>query len=265
VAKQQGSGLSSIPFQQRVVAPLIDSIGRFVSGLLPGAFVGRTEQRLVLAGNPMRPLAFYAMVLIVSIGCALLYLLLLLAATSGTPSLLPLLGTIFFGIFGAYLPIFWLSAQAKGRQKQMLRELPDSMDLLTVCVEAGLGLDAAFQRVTEKQSGPFVDEVRQMLREIGLGKTRRQSLNDMADRTDIDDVRAFSNAITQAEQLGTSIAQVLRVQSQRLRVRRRQRAEQEARRAPVKMVFPLVFCMMPSLFIIILGPIIINLVDYLSD
>jgi tight adherence protein C len=213
----------------------------------------------------MRPLAFYAMVLVLSVGFALMYLLLLLAATSGTPPILGILATVFFGFVGGYLPIFWLSSQAKGRQKQMMRDLPDSMDLLTVCVEAGLGLDAAFQRVTEKQSGPFVDETRQMLREIGLGKTRRQALVDLADRTAMEDVRAFVNAIIQAEQLGTSIAQVLRVQSQRLRVRRRQRAEQEARRAPVKMVFPLVFCLMPSLFIFILGPIVINVVEYMSD
>jgi tight adherence protein C len=213
----------------------------------------------------MRPLAFYALVLIVSVGFALMYLLLLLAVTSGTPPVLALLATIFFVVFGAYLPVFWLSSQAKGRQRQMLHDVPDSMDLLTVCVEAGLGLDAAFQRVTEKQSGPFVDEIRQMLREIGLGKTRRQALTDMADRVDLDDVRSFVSAIIQAEQLGTSIAQVLRVQSQRLRIRRRQRAEAEARRAPVKMVFPLVFCMMPSLFIFILGPIVINAVEALSD
>ena len=146
----------------------------------------------------------------------------------------------------------------------MLRGLPDSLDLLTICVEAGLGIDAAFQRVTEKQTGPLVDELRQMLREIGLGKTRRQAFIDLAGRTDIDDVRSFTSAVLQAEQLGSSLAHTLRVQSQRLRVRRRQRAEQQARRAPVKMVFPLVFCLMPSLFIFILGPIIVSVVEFLS-
>jgi tight adherence protein C len=132
-------------------------------------------------------------------------------------------------------------------------------------VEAGLGLDAAFHRVAEKQSGPLVDEIRQMLREVGLGKSRRDALLDLADRTDLDDMRTFCNAVIQAEQLGTSLAQVLRVQSQRLRVRRRQHAEQEARRAPVKMVFPLVFCLMPSLFIFIIGPIIVTFFNYASD
>jgi tight adherence protein C len=104
-----------------------------------------------------------------------------------------------------------------------------------------------------------------MLREIALGKTRRQALLDLADRTEIDDVATFVSAIIQAEQLGTSLAPVLRAQTQRLRVRRRQRAEQEARRAPVKMVFPLVFCLMPSLFIFILGPIVVSVVEFLSS
>ena len=139
------------------------------------------------------------------------------------------------------------------------------MDLLTICVEAGLGLDAAFHRVSEKQSGPLVDEIRHMLREIGLGRSRREAMLDLAERTDLEDVRTFANAVIQAEQLGTSLAQVLRVQSERLRVQRRQQAEQEARRAPVKMVFPLVFCLMPSLFIFILGPIVVNLMTYLSS
>jgi tight adherence protein C len=265
VVRQQGTGLAAIPFRRRAVSPLIDGMGRLVASILPGRFLGRTERRLVLAGNPMRPAAFYAMVLVMGVGVALLYLLLLVAGTSGTPSPIAVLASVFFAVVGAYLPIFWLSSQAKGRQREMLNGLPDSLDLLTVCVEAGLGLDAAFQRVTEKQSGPFVDEIRQMLREIGLGKTRKQALTDLADRVDSDDVRGFVSAIIQAEQLGTSIGQVLRVQSQRLRVRRRQRAEAEARRAPVKIVFPLVFCFMPSLFIIILGPMVIGLVDYLSN
>ena len=131
----------------------------------------------------------------------------------------------------------------------MVKALPDSMDLLTICVEAGLGLDAAFHRVAEKQSGPLADEIRHMLREIGLGKARRQALLDLAGRTDINDLRIFGNAVIQAEQMGTGLANVLRVQAKQLRIRRRQRVEQEAMRVPVKMVFPLIICLMPSLFI----------------
>jgi tight adherence protein C len=213
----------------------------------------------------MRPATFYTLVLGLGALLAGAYLLLVLAASDGAPPPLALLPGVFAGLLGMYIVNFWLSAQARNRQSAMLRGLPDSMDLLTICVEAGLGLDAAFLRVMEKQSGPLVDEIRQMLREIGLGKSRRDGLLDLADRTQLDDVRTFANAVIQAEQLGTSLAQVLRVQSQRVRVRRRQRAEQEARRVPVKMVFPLVFCLMPSLFIFIIGPIVANAINYLSS
>ena len=255
----------ALPFQARVVAPLIEFVGQKMAAVLPGALSNRTERRLILAGNPMRLTALYVTMLIVGGMLAIGYLMLIVVASDGTPPVLALLPAVFFGVIGMYLVTFWLSAQAKARKKEMSRGLPDSMDLLTICVEAGLGLDAAFHRISEKQSGPFVDEIGQMLREIGLGKPRREALLDLAERTDLEEVRTFANAIIQAEQLGTSIARVLRAQADRLRVRRRQQAEQEARRAPVKMVFPLVFCMMPSLFIFILGPIIVNLVGYLSD
>jgi tight adherence protein C len=232
--------------------------------LLPGAYVGRTDRRLTLAGRPLELSSYYFLVFAVAVGAGLAYYLLIFVLASGTPHAALVVLGIFPVLIGAYLPSFWLSSQANGRQNAMLRGLPDTMDLLTICVEAGLGLDAAFHRVAEKQSGPLVDEIRTMLREIGLGKTRREALLDLSDRTQLEDVRVFANAVIQAEQLGTSLAQVLRAQSQRLRIRRRQRAEQEARRVPVKMVFPLVFCMMPSLFIFILGPIIINIIEFVS-
>ena len=264
-ARQSRTGLAAVPFRQRVILPFIESIGQAVASVLPQTFLRRTESRLVLAGHPLRPATLY--VLIVASGClfAGAYVLLALALSDGTPQLVALLPGVLFGLGGAYIPVFWLSSQARARQRAMIKGLPDSFDLLTICVEAGLGLDAAFHRVAEKQSGPFVEEIRVMLREIALGKARRQALLDLAERTGIDDVRNFAHAVVQAEQLGTNLTQVLRVQAQRMRVRRRQRAEQEARRAPVKMVFPLVLCLMPSLFIFILGPIIVTLMDYLQS
>lgn len=265
MARQQGEGLGSIPFQQRIVAPLIESIGRRMAAVLPGAFVNRTERRLVLAGQPLRPATLYALMFALGAMMSGTYFLLVFAVSDGAPSPLALLPGVILGLVGMYSVNFWLSSQARARQAEMIKGLPDSMDLLTICVEAGLGLDAAFYRVVEKQSGPLVDEIRRMLREIGLGKARREALLDLADRTEIDDVRSFANAVVQAEQLGTSLAQVLRVQSQRLRVRRRQRAEQAARKVPVKMVFPLVFCLMPSLFIFIIGPIMVRAINFLSS
>ena len=263
VARRGGTDLSSVPFRERVILPLVESTGRRVTALLPGELVRQIERRLTLAGQPMPPATFWTLALGAGAVPAGAYALLILAASQGRPSA-ALLPTALFGALGALLPVYWLSSRARARKNRMLAALPDSLDLLTICLEAGLGLDGAFHQLAEKQSGPLVDELRRMLREIGLGKIRRQALLDLADRTGIDDVRTLVNAIVQAEQMGTSLAPVLRAQAQRLRVRRRQRAEQEARRAPVKMVFPLVFCLMPSLFIIILGPLIISLVDFLA-
>lgn len=264
LTSRDGQTSGSVTFQARIVAPLIESMGRRVAAALPGGFLKRTEHRLVLAGQPMSATTFYALMFAVGALVSGVYVLLIVTAFNGLPPILALVPGAIVGFMGMYLVSFWLSSQAGSRRKAMARGLPDSMDLMTICVEAGLGLDAAFHRVSEKQRGPLVDEIRHMLREIGLGKSRREGLLDFADRTDLEEVRTFANAIIQAEQLGTSLAQILRVQSERLRVRRRQLAEQEARKAPVKMVFPLVFCLMPSLFIFILGPIVVNLIGFLS-
>jgi tight adherence protein C len=158
----------------------------------------------------------------------------------------------------------FLRRRAKNRQLKFWKALPDSLDLLTTCVEAGLSLDFAFQRVAERQGGPVGVELERMLREKALGQTRKEALTGMAERIDLPDVNVFVHSVIQAETLGTSIGQVLRIQSRQLRIRRRQRAEQVARQAAPKMVFPLVFFVMPSLFIVILGPIILNAFEALS-
>ncbi len=259
-----GPTLDAIPFDQRVIAPAFDGLGRRLAAVLPGALVRRTEKRLVLAGRPMTMATFFAVVASMTTLLAAVYLLAAFALSSGSPPPLAVLPVVVFALLGAVLPIFWLSAQAQARQRAILRDLPNSLDLLTICVEAGLGLEGAFKQLVDKQDGPLAGEFRQMLREVGVGKTRRQALLDLSDRMELDDARSFTNAVIQADQLGTSLAQVLRVQSQTLRVRQRQRIEQEARRAPVKMVFPLVFCLMPSLFIFILGPIIVSVLEFLS-
>jgi tight adherence protein C len=158
-----------------------------------------------------------------------------------------------------------LRRAAKNRQNAFWKALPDSLDLLTTCVEAGLSLDFAFQRVAARQKGPVGEEIGRMLREKALGQPRREALLAMAERIDLPDVNVFVNSVIQAETLGTSIGQVLRIQSRQLRIRRRQRAEQLARQAAPKMVFPLVFFVMPNLFIVILGPIMINAFKTLTN
>jgi tight adherence protein C len=150
-------------------------------------------------------------------------------------------------------------SRANGRQHAIIRSLPDAFDLITTCVEAGLGLDAALARVAEKVQGPFSEELSRALRDVALGKTRRDALRELGERTGVPDLIQFTNAVIQAEAMGSSIGTVLRVQSDQLRVRRRQRAEEAAYKAPVKMLFPLVLCIFPTLFVVILGPAAITI------
>jgi tight adherence protein C len=164
-----------------------------------------------------------------------------------------------------FVPFMILRRMAKNRQKTVWRSMPNAIDLLTTCVEAGLSLDFGLQRVADRYQGPLSDEIHRVLREVGLGKTRRDALVDMAERVDLPDLMTFVNSIVQAESLGTSVGQVLRVQAQQMRMRRRQRAEQIARQAPVKMVFPLVLFLMPSLFIVTIGPVVLNVIRAFSE
>jgi tight adherence protein C len=174
------------------------------------------------------------------------------------------LGMVGFGI-GYLVPEFWLGSRIKSRQKLILRMIPDTLDLLTISVRAGLGFDAALAKVVEKLPGPLTDEFRRALAEVRVGKARRDALRDMVPRTNVQPLSNFIGAIIQAEQLGVSISKVLQVQSEQLRIERRQRAEEQAARAPIKMLFPLVGCIFPSLFIVILGPAIISIIKTLGS
>jgi tight adherence protein C len=164
---------------------------------------------------------------------------------------------------GVMLPKVWLENRVRLRQKVILKSLPDAFDLITTCVEAGLGLEAALARVAEKVQGPFGEELTVMLQDVALGKLRRDALREVAERTGVPDLTSFINAVIQAETMGTSIAAVLRVQADQMRIRRRQRAEQEAQAAPIKMMFPLVLFIFPTMFIVILGPAAISIYETL--
>ena len=165
---------------------------------------------------------------------------------------------------GYIAPEFWLGRRIRARQKAILLQIPDALDLLTISVRAGLGFDAALAKVVEKLQGPLVDEFRRALAEVRVGKARRDALRDIVPRTEVAALTNFIGAIIQAEQLGVSISKVLQVQSEQLRIERRQRAEEMAAKAPIKMLFPLVGCIFPSLFIVILGPAIILIIKNLA-
>ena len=170
------------------------------------------------------------------------------------------MGIVVGAYLGYALPEFWLGGRVKKRQKAILMQIPDALDLLTISVRAGLGFDGALGKVVEKLQGPLTEEFRRALAEIRVGKPRRDALRDIVPRTEVTALTNFIGAIIQAEQLGVSISKVLQVQSEQLRIERRQRAEEMAAKAPIKMLFPLVGCIFPSLFIVILGPAIILII-----
>jgi tight adherence protein C len=231
--------------------------------ILPTRWVANINRQLISAGSPMSAQAFFTIVLLMAIGFPLATGFLILQ-TGGELSfiIVVMLGVLAF--CGFILPVLWLRRAVRNRKTAIWRRLPDAFDMITVCVEAGLGLDAALRQVSTKLKGPLADEIALTLRQVGMGRPRREALEDMADRIDVSEVTTFVNAVIQAEQLGTSLGRVLRAQSFSLRVARRQRAEEIARRAPIKMVFPLVLFIMPAFFIVTVGPMVIHFVDYLG-
>lgn len=252
------------PFTQRVAFPMIDSLVRFLANILPTSLITRAKKWLVVAGDKTALTQFLTLVIVTSTLLPAVYFMFAWIATGGDLSTRAIVPIPILAAIGFFAPFFVLRRQALNRQKTIWRSLPNALDLMTTCVEAGLSLDFALQRVAERYRGPLADEINRTLREIGLGKTRREGLADMAARADLPDLMTFVNSIIQAETLGTSVGQVLRVQAMQLRMRRRQKAEQTARRAPIKMVFPLVFCFIPSLFIVMIGPVVLNAINEFS-
>ncbi len=247
----------SLPFSQRIIVPVLNSVAQFVARFTPQRSLESARHNLVLAGNPYNLTAsqFWAARAGVAIVLGLL-IGLVMAVTQQDWSRL-VLYTLLAAALGFFLPVIWLSSQISRRKNSIIRSLPDALDLLTVCVEAGLGFDGAMQKVTEKWRDDLALAFARVLQEIRLGKSRREALRDMSDSMDVTDVTSFVAAIIQADQLGVSIAKVLRIQSDQMRVRRRQRAEEKAHQAPVKMLFPMVFLIFPSLYIILLGPAVL--------
>ena len=248
------------PLTERVLGPALDAVAERILAILPQSILDGLRRKLILAGEPLN-LGGFLTVTAVSAGLFFVLGFSLVVAAGGGFQANGLLVLVVLGTVGLVLPYFWLLNRIRRRQTIITKGLPDSFDLVTTCVEAGLGLDAALARVAEKVEGPFAEELSRTLREVGMGRMRRDALQELGERTGVPDLITFVNAVVQAEQMGTGIGQVLRVQSEQLRVRRRQRAEEKANQAPVKMVFPLVLCIFPTLFLVILGPAGITIYD----
>ena len=245
------------PFFDRTMRPLMRRMSGVGARLTSRERIGRTESRLALAGYPygMRTVDFLGLKVVVALATAgLLFLIFGVALGSGSTGFLLGVGGLILGFF---MPDYWISWRIRKRQKAILLAIPDSLDLLTISVKAGLGFDAALGKVVEKTVGPLSDEFRRTLAEVRIGKPRRDALREMVARVQVPALASFIGAIIQAEQLGVAIARVLEVQSEQLRIERRQRAEEMAAKAPIKMLFPLIGCIFPSMFIVILGPALI--------
>ena len=244
------------PFYERAVRPLIKRLSKVGRRGDQGGIIARTDAKLEKAGYPggLRGADWMGVKILGGIVGGLLFFALFSLITG-------IAGGLFFGLVGLAVgfigPEFWLGKRIRARGMAMTLQLPDALDLLTISVEAGLGFDAALAKVVEKMDGPLVVEFRQALAEVRMGRTRREALRDVAARADSQPVSNFIGAIVQAEQLGVPIAKVLQIQSQQLRIERRQRAEEAAAKAPVKMLFPMVGCIFPTIFIVILGPAVV--------
>jgi tight adherence protein C len=244
------------PFYERTVRPLIKRLAKVRRN--DGGIIARTDAKLEKAGYPggLRGADWMGVKILGAIVGGLLFFALL-------SLMVGIAGGLFFGLIGLAIgfigPEFWLGRRIRARALAMTLQLPDALDLLTISVEAGLGFDAALAKVVEKMDGPLIIEFRQALAEVRMGRTRREALRDVAARAEAQPVTNFIGAIVQAEQLGVPIAKVLQIQSQQLRIERRQRAEEAAAKAPVKMLFPMVGCIFPTIFIVILGPAVVTI------
>ena len=252
------------PFSQRVLLPLMRSLLGQLGKFGPKQSAERLKVSIQQAGNPanLTPVMFSGMRM------ALFILLLVIAGSvtfgQGMPATQALMYTAIGGVLGYLLPGMWLGQQIKKRKHNILKALPDALDLLTISVEAGLAFDLALTRVADKWDNELSKEFKRALTDTRLGRSRRDALKEMAQRTGVDDVQTFVAAIIQAEQLGVSIGKILRIQSDQMRIRRRQRAEEAAHKAPILMLIPMAFLIFPSLFVVILGPAVPKLMTSLG-
>jgi tight adherence protein C len=246
-------------FNDRVMSPLLTRLTAIGRRLTPADHADRLREKIEAAGNPAgwtsdRILAFkaagFAILLVASV------LLCLTLGIGFGPTLILVIGA---SLVGYMAPNLWLYQKAYDRAKLAQNALPDALDLLTISVEAGLGFDAALAQVARNTDGPLAEEFARLLQEMQLGAGRSQALRAMADRTRVADVKGFVSAMVQADAFGIPIGNVLRVQSQEMRTKRRQRAEEKAQKVPVKVLFPLMFCILPCLFIAVMGPGVISL------
>lgn len=250
----------SQPFSERVLIPVINRIGEFSARFTPQKTIQSTARQFELAGNPwpIDPSTFLLLRFVLGVvfgGLMIAVTILYPLSDQASQNFLYIFGGAFFGF---WYPHYTLTRKITERQSEIRKAMPDALDLLTICVEAGLGFEAAMSKVAEKWDNQLALAFSRALKEIQLGKVRREALKDMSDRLGITEMTSFVAAIIQSEQLGVSLAKVLRIQADQMRVKRRQYAEEQAHKAPIKMIIPMALLIFPSILIIILTPAILQ-------
>ncbi len=247
---------------QRVFAPFARKVGNLLTRLVPQDALRRLEHMLVMAGEPV-PMPIFLVFWVGLAGLGMLFLFYMrLVKPDMTPFQLIVMGLLVSMAIGT--PYLILARKVKSRQKKIIQALPDALDLMVTCMEAGLAADAAFAKVAEKTSGPISETFTLYLRQVGLGRPRREALAYVADRTGVQVLVRLAAAVVQAETVGTSLGDVLRMQAEDLRMARREKARQAAMRAPVLMVIPLVVCFLPAMGVVIIVPSVLNLMGFLG-
>ena len=254
-----------LPFMQRIVVPGLSGLGHFFGKVAPWEIRRRVDNRITYAGKPWNLNFFSLLAVQILLGAGgLFFSLFMLRLFQGEVGLMVLI-VLLVTLVAFFLPYGVISSKAESRQIAVRKSLPDVLDLLLVSVEAGLGFDMAMKRVTQQMVGPLSEEIKRALDEIRMGGTREVALRSIATRSGVKDLSSFISSVVQAEELGSDIAGTLRVQSDYMRQRRRQRAQEMANKAPVKLIFPLLFFIFPALFIVILGPAAINIFRMLMN
>ncbi len=249
------------PLVQRVFGPVAKKMSGAILAATPKSMLEAAGHKLDAVGNPwkMTPGEYVILriitLILIPVGVVIL--------TGGLGTGKAMLFALSAAGFGWVIPELMMQSRTRQRWKEIRKALPDCLDLLTVSVEAGLGFDAALVRVVERRKGPLSDEFGVVLREMRVGTPRREALRQLAERVRVDDITSLTSAIIQTDHLGVGIANILRIQADRSRVKRRQLVEESAMKAPIKMLFPLVFFIFPTLFVVLLGPAVIQIAETL--
>ena len=248
------------PFSERVLRPAIERLGSLLSRSTPQKARQDLLNKLELAGRPgnLTPEDFAAVRLVVAAVLAAVGLL--VGLLLGNPVYL-VISLVAATILGYYLPVIWLKQKVDGRRSEVQKGLPDALDLLVICVDAGLGFDAALARVTDKYKNALSELLSKALREVSLGRPRLEALDEMGRNSGVEDLHNFMQAVIQSEQFGTGIGKILRIQADEMRRKRRQRAQERGAQATLKMMLPMVGCIFPTLWIVLLGPAVLILMQ----